>query len=344
MEKSVNIVAIGDPHLRVKYIKVVDEFIKQTIEFITAKQPDIIIILGDTLHDHESTREAAHTRACNWFIALSKIAHTIVLIGNHDRPSNSHFLTDSHFFNGMKNVPNLVIVDKAYSFEVAKGEYAHRFVCIPYVPKGRFAEALSTLKVPISAKPPTAIFAHQEFRGSKMGSIVSTDGDEWPLDYPPVISGHLHEYQVPQQNVIYVGTPYQTTYAEDTNKGIYMFSFAPNQKGLPQPVRTRLRLRVKRSVEIHPKQLADYANPDTNVDLRIIIKGPQAEVESCKQSRVYKELLALPHVQIVLRPILDIRPSNIQREQRSFMDTFYSEVSQDESLRNLFTEILGDIQ
>lgn len=345
---SVNILTIGDPHLQLRYIKVVDEFIKQTLEVIEAKRPDIVVILGDTLHTHESTNVECHKRACDWFVSIAAICPVIVLIGNHDLKNNTQFLSDSHFFHCMENTKNVTIVSKAYSMDVSKGGNSYRFVCLPYVPPGRFREALNTLKTPIEEKTPHAIFAHQEIKGCKMGAIVSEHGDEWPLDAPGIISGHIHEFQLHQPNVNYVGTPYQTTYSEDgSTKGIYMFSFIPGSKLLPKPIRIKLKLRVKQSIQVTPKEFSSpaFKMPDTAIDLRIVIKGPQSEVEGCKQLKIYRELSAMPNVKIVLQPELDLVAIGVVLPpQQSFMKSLYTDVSADEELRKLFVEVLGDIQ
>jgi DNA repair exonuclease SbcCD nuclease subunit len=343
---SVKVLVIGDPHLRQKWIKVVDEFTRQTIELVDNPntRPDIVVILGDTLHDHEQTRESCHTRAINWFKELAQRVYTIVLIGNHDRPSNSHYLTGSHFFNGLEGIKNLKIVDRAaLSTEVTKGNHTYRFVSVPYVPNGRFEDALGTLKTDIKSSRPTAIFAHQEFKGCKMGAIVSTDGDVWPTDAPLVISGHVHEHQIPQDNMIYVGTPYQTSYSEDANKAVYTFVF--DGKKDPEIKRIRLKLRVKQSLTISPKELADFKLPDATTDFRLVIKGPQEEVEACKQTRVYKEAAALPHIKIVLRPILDVR-SIVGKEEKPipYIRRLYDSVKNDPEIFDMYVKVLGKVQ
>lgn len=342
---AIKIMVIGDPHFRQKWIKVVDEFTRQTIELVENPntRPDIVVVLGDTLNDHEQARESCHTRAINWFKELAQRAYTIVLIGNHDRPTNTHYLTGHHFFNGLEGVKNLKIVDKAaLSTEVTKGDHSYRFVSVPYVPNGRFNDALDTLKTSIKAVRPTAIFAHQEFKGCKMGAIVSTEGDEWPLDAPLVISGHVHEHQIPQDNIIYVGTPYQISYAEDCNKGVYIFSF-DGQKN-PDAKRIKLKLRVKQSVTMSPKELGNFKLPDPTVDFRLIIQGPQEEVEACKQTRVYKEAIALPHIKIVLRPLLDVR-TVLKKEEKPvpYVKRLYDAVK-DTELHETYLTVLGGTQ
>lgn len=342
---AIKVMVIGDPHFRQKWIKVVDEFTRQTIELAENPntRPDIIVVLGDTLHDHEQTRESCHTRAVKWFRELAQRAYTIVLIGNHDRPSNTHYLTESHFFNGLEGTKNLKIVDRyAVSTEVTKGDHSYRFVSVPYVPNGRFADALATLKTDIKTVRPTVIFAHQEFKGCKMGAIVSTDGDVWPLDAPMVISGHVHEHQIPQDNIIYVGTPYQTSYAEDSNKGVYTFTF--DGKKPPEIKRIKLKLRVKQSVTLAPKDLANFKLPDATIDFRLVIQGPQEEVEACKQTRIYKEACASPHIKVVLRPILNVQ-NIIKRDEKPipYIRRLYDAVK-DTELHETYLKVLGNTQ
>ena len=47
------IAAIGDTHFRVDNISIVDILIEEILKNLKQKKPDIIILLGDILHDHE---------------------------------------------------------------------------------------------------------------------------------------------------------------------------------------------------------------------------------------------------------------------------------------------------
>lgn len=340
----IRVMVVGDPHFRQQYIKVVDEFTRQTIEMVETQKPDMVVISGDTLHEHESTRESCQSRAVAWFKELALRAYTIVLIGNHDRPNNQHFLTKSHFFNGLEGTRNLKIVDNAaFSVELKKSDVTYRFVAVPYVPNGRFGEALKTLKTSIESSPPAAIFAHQEFKGVKMGAIISEEGDEWPTDNPIIISGHVHEHQIIGGNIIYVGTPYQTSFSEDTNKGIWFFDF--KGRDAPTARMVKLKLRVKQSVTIAPKDLATFKAPDATFDFRLIITGPQEEVEACKQTRAFKDLHALPHVKIVCRPILDIKKiANMEEKPISYLQRLHNAIVTKPDLLAAYQKVLGGTQ
>ena len=338
---TLNVLAIGDPHLRAKYIRIVDDFIQQTVELVSRRNPDFVVILGDTLHDHERTREPCHTRAVKWFKSLAKHTRVIILIGNHDRPNNSHFLTDSHFFNGLKGTENITIVDDhVASKTVTKGSSIFRLVFVPYVPNGRYQEALDTLDVSIESERPTAIFSHQEFRGVKMGALVSSDGDPWGPDKPLNISGHIHEHQIIGNNIIYPGTPYQTTYSEESNKGVFMFGF--RNEGGPSIDRIKLNLRTKMTINLTPQEFQKFELPAGNIDIRIKITGKQESVEAIRNSELYKNLRTKPNVKIVLVPQYEGVVK--MTEKKSFMKAFADAVSSDPYLKTLHEELFSKAQ
>lgn len=349
MSEKLSILVIGDPHFRAKWIKTVDEFIRQTLAIVENKKPDVVVVLGDILHDHEQTRESCHSRAVNWFRELSKHSYLIVLIGNHDRPNNGVFLTKEHFFNGLQDHSQILIVDdKANATEITKNGYTFRLVSVPYVPVHRFGEALETLKYSIEEKRPDIVFAHQEFKGSKMGAIVSEEGFDWPEDAPLMVSGHIHEFHMPQKNMIYVGTPYQTTYAEDKNKGIYIFNLKPSEKfSLTQDVKKiRLKLRVKDSITVSAKDFLNITPPDSTLDLRIVVTGEQEEVMAVKQHKLYKDLIKLPYVKIILRPTLDIKftgkSTGGNGAKVPYIESLFSRLkTEDEQLRDCYKEIFS---
>ena len=66
------------------------------------------------------------------------------------------------------------------------------------------------------------IFSHQEFSGCKMGAIISIEGDKWSLDYPHIVSGHIHSRQIPQKNIYYPGAAMQHAFGE-SEKNIIAF-------------------------------------------------------------------------------------------------------------------------
>ena len=78
---------------------------------------------------------------------------------------------------------DIVIVDKVIIKEM-KGS---QVTFCPYVPNGRFKDALSTCT---GWEHSDVIFAHQEFQGS----IFQDQGDKPPED-TAIYSGHIHNYR-----------------------------------------------------------------------------------------------------------------------------------------------------
>ena len=48
-----NILIIGDPHIKIDNIPEVDLFIERVTKLAKEKKPDLIVILGDIMHEHE---------------------------------------------------------------------------------------------------------------------------------------------------------------------------------------------------------------------------------------------------------------------------------------------------
>ena len=183
------VLVIGDPHIQVANIPQIDIFIERLIKLAISKEPDLIVIAGDLLHTHERLHTLALNKACELVDKMRKISLTYVLVGNHDYIQNQQFLTHNHWMNGLKEWNNTVIVDKVIRTTI-KNE---KFIFVPYVPPGRFQEALDTLGE--RWDDASCIFAHQEFFGCKMGAIISVEGDKWELTNPHVVSGHIHSRQ-----------------------------------------------------------------------------------------------------------------------------------------------------
>ncbi|MDX1471492.1 MAG: metallophosphoesterase [Flavobacteriaceae bacterium] len=213
---------IGDIHYKKDKILEGQEFNRRILGIVEKNDLDFIVILGDTLHCHNTVDVEAHNTACRLIEELSKITEVYLLIGNHDYINNQQFLTDKHIFGPLKKWKNVYVID-----EPLYKEYNDlSFVFCPYVPAGRFTEALDKLITKGNMWDlADYIFAHQEFRGCEMGAIVSVNGDDWDENYPPVISGHIHDAQVVGKNVFYPGSPYQHSFGSSPGKKVWLTNF-----------------------------------------------------------------------------------------------------------------------
>ena len=203
------LLCIGDPHAKISNIKDIRLLAEKIVAIVKDTKPDAVVIMGD-LHD---TSDHAYLQAWNSVISfldvISSEITTYYIVGNHCAINNQIFLTDEHFFNAFKKWPNLIVVDWP--------TWVGNCLMVPYVPPGRFIEALNS-----AGKWPSAsvILAHQEFYGAQMGAITSLTGDYWSESNPLVVSGHIHDSQWIGRNVYYVGTPYQTSFGDKGEKTI----------------------------------------------------------------------------------------------------------------------------
>lgn len=299
---SITCLVIGDPHFKVNNVKETTAMHAKICEIARERRPTFIVCLGDVLDRHETIHVSPLERASTFLHELSTIAPLYVLVGNHDRPNNSNFLTTEHPFNALKYWPHTKIVDTTIE-ETINGK---RFLFVPYVPPGRFNEAILTLidkpqdsteTTSISTESRlsnylsgiTTIFAHQEFKGAKMGAIVSTVGDEWNPSWPYVISGHIHDYDELAKNIIYVGTPIQHGFGDRDDKTISYFTWTNEQ--YPETERIDLGLVKKMTVYISTSELATYVPPPDR-QIKVVVTGTSAELKSAMKLANVKALLA----------------------------------------------------
>ena len=376
-EYDFKILVIGDPHFKadngidtgLMALKIVEAALRET--------PDFIVVLGDVLHTHDLLRLDPVCRAINFLQRLRDTSpHLYVLIGNHDRPNNACYLTSEHPFTALKDWPHTTVVDQVItrSHMVRSMGKVASFTFVPYVPVGRFEEALLSVGLstdpakntaPIHLKQMSGVFAHQEFKGAKMGAIISEAGDPWPMGAPLCVSGHIHDYDELLYNLVYPGTPIQHGYADKPDKTISVLCFKistkPDSDGLPtstlDPQHTRLTLtrhqRIslgvpsKIHIKLSPEQLATYT-PPIGAHVKITVEG---------DPQVIRSVLLLEHVKNLTRThgikimILDTRRSanitNLEtsfkgRSSMPFRDRLSKAVSQEDlQVQKQFSRLFG---
>lgn len=278
------ILCIGDPHIQVNNIKEVDIFLEKIREVIIEKKPDLIVVLGDILHTHERVHTIALNKAYEMINLFRSFTQTYVLVGNHDAINNQIFLTDNHWLSGMKEWKNTVIVDKV----VCKKINNEKFFFVPYVPPGRFEEALNTFEDE-KWNDSSCIFAHQEFFGCKMGAIISVEGDKWPLDNPNVVSGHIHSRQIPQPNIYYTGSAIQHAFGENDKKTIAYLTFINNNEYIREEI--YLMLPRKKIMYMDVEDLEDFTIKDTTDKIKITISGNYEQFKAFRKTKKYKTIL-----------------------------------------------------
>lgn len=258
---------IGDIHLKTNNLIEIEQVFQEIIKVAKERNDyENIVFLGDIFDKHEIIHSEVLTCATKFFYDLSNIKPIYILIGNHDRPNNSTFLTDKHHLNALKYWKNTYIIDDI----LVKDKY----IFVPYVPPGRFLEALQTKD--INLNDVTCIFAHQEFKGSELSpGIKSENGDVWNENIY-IVSGHIHEYNRLNEYILYIGTPIQQTYAEKKDKTISIIKFEDLKLN-----EERIYLNIPRKVEFNLtcKELLNMKFEE-NLKCRIILSGSQSELKS----------------------------------------------------------------
>lgn len=321
---------VGDPHIQVTNIPEVDLFLGKLTDLAEEKKPDLIILAGDLLHTHERLHTLALNKAYEMVDRMRKIALTYVLVGNHDYIQNQQFLTENHWMNGMKEWNNTVVVDKV-TYKIIGDE---KFIFCPYVPPGRFEEALNTLQD--SWIDASCIFAHQEFAGCKMGAIVSVEGDKWPTNYPHVVSGHIHSRQIPQSNIYYTGSAMQNAFGESEKNIIAYLTFMENNYEREE---INLHLPRKKIVYMDVEDVDNYEAPNTEDTIKVTVSGNYDQFKALKKTKKYKNLVD-QGVKVVFKPKkLQVMKKEVDKDGKDVVDEVKSSGT---DFRSILSSIVND--
>ncbi len=305
------ILAIGDPHFKVDNIEE-SKILTDNLSLFLSQNTDIeiIVVLGDILHNHEKLHTVALNNAINFFTMLtSHKRRCFCLVGNHDATSNTIFLTDNHWMNVLKGWDGLTIVDHPIIEFINETDF---ITLCPYVPDGRFTEALSHIisttklsDIRINDwKGSKCIFSHQLFDGVKMGAIMAQNVEEWKEEYPFCINGHIHENQRPKDNLYIPGSAMQEGYGDMTDKIVALITLneglgSSDESKIPQIDEIDLNVKRKKIIyttvdeidTIHTK-----LEKNENIDYKIVVKGSDAELKALKNSSKYKDALEINNV------------------------------------------------
>lgn len=121
----------------------------------------------------------------------------------------------------------------------------------------------------------------------QLGPITSRHGDEWPEAAPLVVSGHIHEHQWLQKNILYVGAPFDTGFGEEGTKTVSILDFAAD--GAMEHTRVDLGMPRRETVTATIAEAMEYQKPD-NVHIRMYVTGTTEELVAFKKTSRYKEL------------------------------------------------------
>ncbi|NDH07231.1 hypothetical protein EBX93_15150, partial [bacterium] len=330
---------VGDLHYQPKNLDDARTFSSKLVALVKERKPTFVVLLGDLLHTNGDVKVVAHNVVIKLIKDLKEISQVYVLIGNHDLINHTQFLTENHIFNPLKEWKNVVIVDKP----VLKEYGQHMLTFCPYVPKGRFKEALEnvlTLEGKIWENS-TCIFAHQEFKGCKMGAAISEDGDEWDENLPPIFSGHIHDSQVVGKNIYYVGSAMQHSYAEKSEKAVWLISFKEDKNFSCEKI--DLKMKKKKILYYKIEEVESKFNVDQTktYDIKLVLEGSPEQFKTFRKSKYYKLLVDEKKVKVSFQTSTGEAPTNseedltAERQMISFEEVMDQVVHQsDEQVQN----------
>ena len=308
-DDKLNILVIGDPHIMESSYKDIEELNDKIVKFIeTTPNIDFVVILGDLLDKHERTTVYPHFQAVKFLKSIKKYLPTFLLIGNHDRPHNTDFLSDIHFFTGLDECKNLYIIDKIKIYNICKingvlsiKDYetceglpdTNKFVFGPYVSDGRLIEALNTKRNYIkNYENIVCMFLHQNISGVMINGMISTTGDQVPgHGFPLIISGHIHEHQyLPHKKVVYVGSSRQIHKNEAPDKTVSVFKFDLKDENYNfEELRIDLNLRKKVTITVEASRLSNLILPE-NASIYLLISGNSSEIKALKKNQTFRTI------------------------------------------------------
>lgn len=294
----VTCLVIGDPHFMPKNTPLIIDFSSKLEALVSRLSPTFVVILGDLLHFHEKIHTIAFNLANDLILSLAKFTHVYLLIGNHDLINNTQFLTTNHPFNTLKLIDNITICDAVVCHKVS----GRKFVFVPYVFPGRFREALDTCKKPW--RDASCIFAHQEFRGARFNPVaVSTSGDEWPEDFPMIVSGHIHSEQRIQHNIYYPGSSIQE-HNETSKKHVVLLSFPGSlheqTQQSPKICKIDLELKYNHVLELNICDAHTYKHLN-NTYTQLIFCGSSNDIKLFRRGQLFRDLEKLQDLSISFR-------------------------------------------
>ncbi len=303
MSDNITQITLGDPHFTEKNVDEIIQLKTKFLDLIHQKNPTFVVVLGDLNHKHERMHQVPKKHAEEFIISISLKVPVFLLVGNHERVSNTEYMTDLHPYTALQYIPNVHIIWKTELHTIKD----HNFIFVPYVPVGRFKEAIETINPVFSTI--TAVFAHQEFKGGSYNDKTSINGDTWLNNNPLCISGHIHMYQRLQHNLLYVGTPYQTTFDESLDKTVSLFEFKSDKSWNE----TRIDLQMSKKIELHitPNQLKDL-KLDFNNKYKLKISATSNELKTLMKSQIILDLQS-KNVKII--------PKTIESEEEKKMNT-----------------------
>lgn len=304
---SLKILALGDAHFMVSNTREMKVFLDKLKDYLEKqhKEFDIIIILGDVLDSHERLHVTPLNQAIEYVKLCSSYKPTYVLVGNHDSTNNSIFLTTDHWINCLKNWANVTVVDTIQVYDIK----SQKIVMSPYVPDGRFVEALNTRKG--EWENARVIFSHVTIKGADMGNMIAKDADSWDQSFPLLVSGHIHKSQWLAPNMYYTGSIMQVAVDESPQKTIAIITVPT--KGDVKVGTIDLVLPKKEIIHLSIEEIDDFNLPNSpETKYTLYISGSCEQFKAFRKTSKFQELAKQPQLGRRIRH----KPNRLEKQEK----------------------------
>jgi len=187
-----------------------------------------LVILGDIWHKHLDTKRTVSFSVLDAiveFLNSLEFDSIIMLKGNHDESFiGLHNLTVFSLDKRVKIIDTPTSIVFPYKSNDSKPKTLNAYF-IPFCKEKDYFNSI------INQAPENSIICmHQTVRSFMLNSKkIAEDGVVITKSFPLVISGDLHDFQS-RDNIVYVGSPYQTRRGENPQKQVIVFS---NDKFFP---------------------------------------------------------------------------------------------------------------
>jgi len=315
---------VGDIHIKIKNIPIIQVLIKELVDIVSVHKPDYMVILGDMADSHGIMHLQAWNTILEFIKSIGGLCKIIYVVGNHDMLNNQQFLNNNNWFDVFNIIPNNII-------KVAnKPIILNEALFIPFVPTGRFNEALEA----IHGKFKIA-FCHQEFEGCIMNNINSRSEDQAP-DFP-VFSGHIHDRQKIHK-VQYIGSPLDVTAVSPVDRFVELVEVGDTIVSTPIQITSVPR---KIYLEFDIDSVEGYTPPDDYNFYKVLILGKYSEIFKYKQTDAYQQLKSCENVRIVFKS-QDVESVRKNKSNSSdFLKIITEEIKhEDDMVQVLFSEVM----
>lgn len=266
-----DILVIGDPHFKNDNSIFTDKLESEVLRIINKYKINKVVILGDILDNHGIAYMNPFNRALRFIKSIGELCQLYVLIGNHDRINNKVYTGDEHFFKYIK-LNNVKFIDEI--------EIIDNILYAPYHDKGELVKSLKSKNIDLSELD--VAFSHQEYYFG-----------EWKEEWCPMYTGHIHEKNQLQDNLYYVGTPYQINYGDKDDKSVIIVSSSDYS------CFNELKLKIPKKMSIH----ADYSmflniKFDSNSFIKLTITDTNTNINHMMNTVKWKNMNNNPLIKV----------------------------------------------